>query len=462
MKINKVSSSYKDPGGFVYYRHNRIFRQINKISREPYELLMKSGLYKKLTDREYLIPHKEVKASSFNPHAYKIIEPQIVPFISYSYEWSFNHLKDAALLTLKIQKMSLEYGLSLKDASSFNIQFAGGKPVLIDTLSFEKYREGEPWVAYKQFCEQFLCPLALSAYKDIRLNKLMQDTAGSIPLDLASVLLPSWAKVKPFILLHIILHSRNQKKYDNTLLKKGNYHRFGKQSFLGLLDSLESGIQNMSWKPQMSVWINYYDTNRTISYQAKSLDHKKTIVAKYLKILKPKTVWDIGSNTGIFSRIASGMGILTISMDNDPAVVEKNYLQMKNNIEKNILPLWIDILNPTPASGWENKERLSLLARPHPETVMALAFVHHLVLGNNLPLSRIASFFAGICRSLIIEFVPGDDPMAKILLQNREYIFTDYTQANFENEFGKYFRIREKSSVAGTKRIIYLMVKNQS
>ncbi|MCL5797233.1 MAG: SAM-dependent methyltransferase [Patescibacteria group bacterium] len=454
-------ASYKDPSGFIYTKDGKIFRQVNLFYKENYDSLMQSGLYKKLVEKKYLITHKEISNSPKNSLAYKIIAPEIIPFISYPYEWCFSQLKDTALLTLLIQKTALSFDMSLKDATSFNIQFLpDGKPIFIDTLSFEKYVEGQPWVAYRQFCEQFLSPLAVVAYRDFRLAKLLQDYLGNIPLDLAAKLLPLSAKMNLSLFMHISLHARSQKKYSSIPLSEKGERSLSKQSLLGILDSLESTIRGMKWQDVKSTWSHYYEGDTKGSYHSDAFDKKKKIVAKYLKTIHPKTLWDIGANAGMFSRIASEMGIYTISMDYDYPAVEKNYILMKKNNEKNILPLWIDITNPTPALGWVNLEREPLIfGRPRPDMVMALALIHHLVMTHNIPLSLLASFFSEICQSLIIEFVPKGDNRVKLLLQNREDVFSDYNQEHFEKEFWHYFTIREKTVIPQSQRIIYLMLK---
>ena len=141
------------------------------------------------------------------------MQPEIIPFISYAYEWSFSQLQDAALATLAIEKKALEHGMSLKDASAYNIQFRGSRPVLIDTLSFERYREGEPWVAYRQFCQHFLAPLALMSHTDVRLGQLLRVYIDGVPLDLASRLLPGKTKLSLGLATHIHLHAQAQRKY---------------------------------------------------------------------------------------------------------------------------------------------------------------------------------------------------------------------------------------------------------
>src|SRR3989344_1736436 len=213
MKTNDLPSSYKDPSGTVFVKNGDVYRQINLSYKDNYDLLRSSGLYDHLVGAKLLIPHEELPKDKRIDSAYKIIKPIMIPFISYPYEWSFSMFQDAALTTLSIQKTALNYGLSLKDATPFNVQFFRGRPIFIDTLSFEKYNPGLPWVAYRQFCESFLAPLSLMAYKDVRLTKLMITFLGIIPLDLASRLLPVSATLNPSILIHVKLHASSQKKW---------------------------------------------------------------------------------------------------------------------------------------------------------------------------------------------------------------------------------------------------------
>src|SRR5687768_15426546 len=171
----QLSASFRDPSGFLFSRDGVLYRQVNRRYEQGYARLMESGLYDRLVKAGLLIPHVEVdQAPAESDLSHKVIQPEHVPFISYPYEWSFSQLKDAALATLSIQRRSLKVGMSLKDASAYNIQFVRGKATLIDTLSFETYKEGQPWVAYRQFCQHFLAPLALMALKDVRLNQLLR------------------------------------------------------------------------------------------------------------------------------------------------------------------------------------------------------------------------------------------------------------------------------------------------
>lgn len=456
---NKLSASFRDPSGFLFTKNDSLYRQVNKQYQGDFDYLEKSGLYKELVRRGLLIPHKEESSAlAQTKSAYKVIKPTKIPFISYPYEWSFSQLKDAALATLKIQKIALEHSMSLKDASAFNIQYFEGKPMLIDTLSFEKYKEGKPWVAYKQFCQHFLAPLTLMAYKDVRLNLLSQLFIDGIPLDLASKLLPIKTKLKPSILIHIHLHAASQKRYASKEIKKESIRgKFSKRSFLGIVDSLEGAVKGLKWKPKGTEWGDYYEGN--LNYLPVSLKHKADLVKKFLKIADSKNVWDFGSNTGLFSRVASDQGIFTISSDIDPAAVEINYKTSKEKQDKNILPLVINLTNPSPPLGWENKERKSFLARGVLDTALALALVHHLAISNNVPLPNLAQFFGNICNNLIVEFVPKEDSQVQKLFATREDIFPNYTKVGFEATFKQVFEITKTVNIKNSKRTLYLMKK---
>lgn len=449
-------SSFRDPAGFLFYKHGILYRQINEISRENYDNMTGSGLYQALVDLELMVAHEEVNIERPAPaKAYKVIRPEVIPFVSYPYEWCFTQLKEAALTTIKIEKKALDSGMSLKDCSAYNIQFRRGKPVFIDTLSFEKYDEGQPWVAYRQFCQHFLAPLALMCYKDIRLNQLLRIYIDGVPLDLASSLLSSKTRLLFPILTHIHLHAKTQSRFADKSLKTSKY-KVSRRSLLGIVDSLWTAVNKMKWRPKGTEWAMYYnDTN----YSTTALDHKEKIVSEFLDKLNPGNVWDLGANTGLFSRISSRKGILTVSFDIDPAAVEKNYLECVEQGETKILPLLLDLTNPSPGIGWQNLERMTIFERGPADTVFALALIHHLAISNNLPLGKIAEFFYKITCSLIIEFIPKDDSQVQRLLSSREDIFPEYTQQAFECEFNKYFTIQESVKIKESERTIYLMTR---
>ena len=240
---SEVPGSFRDPSGYVYLRDGEIYRQVNRHYQDGFDQLVGSGLHQQLVDDGLLIPHTEVGLEhAASDDAYKVIRPQQIPFISYPYEWCFSQLKDAALLTLEIQARAFDSGMSLKDCSAYNVQFVGGKPVFIDTLSFERYREGQPWVAYRQFCQHFLAPLALMSHVDVRLHQLLRAYLDGIPLNLASRLLPRRTRANFGLLTHIHLHAKAQERFSERSVPSTD-RKVGRVSFLGLVDSLKSTVK---------------------------------------------------------------------------------------------------------------------------------------------------------------------------------------------------------------------------
>ena len=416
---------------------------------------MNSELYQKLKEKNLIITHSEIENLDIDCDYYKIIKPEKIPFISYPYEWSFSQLKDAALLTLRIQKAAMKYGMTLKDGSAFNIQFHNGHPIFIDTLSFEIYEEGQIWKPYKQFCQHFLAPLALISKKDVRLNLLSKTFIDGIPIDLAAKLLPKTTFGNFGLMAHIHAHAKSQKHYEDKDAKI-KQKTLSKRSFEGLIESLKSSIEKMTWNEDNTEWGDYYsDTN----YTEKSFEEKKQFISLAIDQVKPKLVWDMGANTGVFSRLASTKGINTISYDIDPLAVEKNYLLSSQNSEQHILPLILDLTNPSSGIGWNHDERMSIIQRGPADMVFALALVHHLAISNNVPLNKLAEFFSQISKFLIIEFVPKSDSQVKRLLLTRDDIFENYDVKNFELEFSKFFKIINSKKITDSERTIYIMEK---
>ncbi len=454
--MKALNSSFRDPSGFVFQQDNQIFRVVNNSYRDNYDSLM-SKLYPVLTQAKLLIPHTEIDFDTTkNTHQYKLLQAEKIPFISYPYEWSFSQYQDAALSTLAIQKKALQQDMTLKDASAYNIQFHKGKAIFIDTLSFEKYEEGSPWLAYGQFCRHFLAPLALMSYHDPRMGAMMRDYIDGIPLDLASRLLPFRSRFRVPLFLHIHLHASSQKRHANSENHTAKSNRkISRAAMMGLIDSLENGIKKLRLKTNTTEWGAYYEeTILSDDYLAK----KQRLVSGFLENTNAKLTWDLGANDGTFSRLAAQRAY-TISFDIDHLAVEYNYLKIKEKKEKNILPLLLDLTNPSPAIGWNNEERNSVFKREKPDLILALALVHHLAISNNVPLHKLAAFFAELTSQLIIEFVPKSDPRVRTLLATREDIFPDYTQVGFEAAFNKYFTIKNQQKIEGTDRILYLMAQ---
>jgi hypothetical protein len=462
LKNGALPGSFRDPSGFVFTHAGEIYRCVRMEYRRHYDALMSSGLYEALTGARLLVPHDEV-ASPLLPDTtggtgdvYKVLKPQRVPFISYPYEWCFGQLKDAALATLAIQKRALASGLTLKDADASNVQFVGGRAALIDTLSFEVYEPGRPWPAYRQFCQHFLAPLALLGARREGAQALLRAHLDGIPLDLAASLLPAWTKLRPGWFLHLHLHARAQRRYASSALRAEDIPRtFTRYRFEALLDSLESTIHRLAWRPPDSPW-SAYET-REHGYSEAALERKRCFVEAALDPLRPSTAWDLGANVGTYSRLAARRGVFTVSLDGDPACVERNYRTVVENGEDHLLPLLMDLANPSPALGWANRERLSLRERGPADLVLALALVHHLAIGRNLPLDLLAGHLRELGRHLIIEFVPKSDPQAQRLLASRRDVFPLYTREQFETAFAARFEIVRREALPGADRALYLM-----
>jgi ribosomal protein L11 methylase PrmA len=448
------SSSFRDPSGFIFYENGKLFRQINLGYREEYDHLISSGLYEKLISKKLLISHQEAKAhNGLSGNCYKVIEPEMLSFISYPYEWCFSQLKDSAITTLRIMNIALKHNMILKDASAYNVQFRSSQPIFIDTLSFEIYKENQPWKAYRQFVQHFLAPLSLMSYTDIRLNQLFKVFLDGIPLDLASRLLPVKTRMNISLLLHIHAHARAQRKYESKSQSIKDV-KLSKRKLLTLIESLWETVQKLKLRENKSEWVNYYSFT---NYSDSSFNRKKQLIRDIIAQVNPGLVWDIGANTGEFTKIAAENGSNCIAFDIDPLAVESHYLNLKKSGSGYILPLILDIANPSPSIGWHNKERGNLEAREKPGLIMALALVHHLSISNGIPFEKIAEYFNSLSEYLIIEFVPKDDSQVQILLSSRDDVFHWYTNESFVDAFENYFEIVNHWKIDGSQRILYLM-----
>ena len=226
------------------------------------------------------------------------------------------------------------------------------------------------------------------------------------------------------------------------------------QAMIGLVESLENTIKKLSWTPAGTEWGAYYEAT---NYSDAAFEHKKQLVREWTAEKKPALVWDLGGNTGVFSREAASSGAFTVSFDIDPAAVEQNFQVVKKNKEQNILPLVLDLTNPSPAIGWNHTERDSFAQRGPADMALALAMIHHLAISNNVPLEQLAKFFASRAKWLVIEFVPKSDSQVIRLLSSRKDIFPSYTKDGFEAAFKEKFIIHKIKAVKDSERHLYLM-----
>ena len=454
--------SYRDPSGFVFRRDGVLYRQVNTAFADEWAAFESSGLHAALVAEGILVADKPAAIDlAPEPGAVAVIQPDEIGFISYPYEWSFSQLKDAALLTLRAQAMAGERGMTLRDASAYNVQFSAGRPVLIDTLSFERAREGAPWQPYRQFCEHFLAPLALMAHRDGRLGQLLRTWIDGVPLDLASELLPRRTRFSPGLAAHLHLHARAQRQHaadatrPDAAAPRAVTMSAGRR--LALLDHLRRTVEGLHLPARGTQWADYADQT---SYSAAGTASKEAIVQRMLEAIAGdggKRAWDVGANTGRYSAIAAAAGYEVVAADIDWAAVERHYLALRAAGEGRIMPLLADIAEPSPAIGWANAERASLLERVNADVVVALALVHHLAIGRNVPLAMVAQLMARLAPSLVVEWIPKEDPMVQRLLASREDVFADYSASGFRAAFARSFEIVEEASITDSRRILFRM-----
>lgn len=429
-------------------RDGILLRQVNPSYSESFAVLNDSGLYDSLVRDGFIVKVAPLESESGDDNPIVILQPEVIWPVTYPYEWCFSQLKSAALLTLSIAERALDKGMMLKDASAYNIQFRGDKPIHIDTLSFECYEVGMPWNAYRQFCEHFLAPLALMSFVDIRLSGLLRTYLDGVPLDLAAKLLPSATKRRLGLLLHLHLHNRSINGSKASPAKPVSTN-----GLRALFSDLRKTINSLTWEPRGTEWADYYsDTN----YSPDSLVAKGSLVSELLNEVyqEGNTCWDLGANVGLFSKLAAEIGYDVVAIDADPAVVERAY-------RAGIAAILIDITNPSPAQGWAHEERQSLVDRGPVDMIMALALIHHIAFGHNVPLDYLARFLSKLCRSLIIEFVPKEDSQVQRMLSSRKDVFPDYSVDGFLAAFTSYFSVECVRPIPGTDRSLYLMRRGE-
>ncbi len=419
--IARDPGSYRDPGGFVYRRNGTLYRQIGASAIEDWEAFLASGLADRLIASGTLIGHETVALSeAATPDARAIIRPEPIEFISYPYEWTFGELQDAALLTLDAELEALAAGWTLKDASAYNVQFRDARPVLIDSLSFEPLEDGAPWVAYRQFCEHFLAPLVVMSRRDIRLSALLRADPDGIPLDLAKGLVPWRTRLNFGLLSHLHLHANAQVRHagDDDDGQAAKRARISRTKLIALIGNLRTTVAGLSWKPAGTEWSDYADHT---SYNDRATQAKERLVGEFVRAGAGRT------------RVGPRREHRPLQPDRGerrqarPRVRHRPRrgraeLPRRSGAERrgDILPLILDVANPSPGIGWANRERRSLLERADPDVILALALVHHLAISRNVPLPMVLELFAQMAPWAIVEFVPKDDPMVRRLLATRK------------------------------------------
>ncbi len=428
-------ASYRDPSGHVHIEGERIFRTVTPHGRAEYEFIRDSGTLNELMERGLLIGATEVERfvlAGADPQDLILEHPKI-PVLSYPYEWPFRALKAAALLHLDIQLAVLKNNIALSDASAFNIQFLGGKPIFIDYLSFRRYQDGEPWFGHRQFCEQFLNPLILQAKLGVPFHAAYRGRPDGIESVSLSPLLKLRHKWSPTMFSHITLFARSQNRVNASMLKEAQAAQvrgLKRDRYRAILLQLHQFISHL--KPvegAQTTWEGYADDN---TYETVEAAAKRAVVERFVTDSRPNLLIDLGCNTGDYSQIALSCGAkYVVGLDSDHGALERAFMRSVSD-DLNFLPLYQDLGNPTPGLGWNARERQSLedrLARA--DAVLALALVHHLAIARNVPLDAVVDAIVAMAPRGVIEFVPKDDPTVQIMLALREDIFASYNRETF-------------------------------
>lgn len=456
IKADVHEASFRDPSGHLFYEGTVLKRRILPIYFKQYKALKEKGVFDTLSRKRLLIPHTETAISDQEI----ILTPEVIPFITNPYEWGFEQYKQAALLTLKIQKYALTKGFILKDASAYNVTMYQGKPIFIDTLSFDFYEQDTPWRAYKQFITHFFGPLVLAKYHGTDIFKMMQSHIDGIPVQLIASLLPGKSKLSSTLYTNIHLLAKMEGKHQDDYKAETKVAKLSLKAQNNILDSLYDYIKNLK-SNEATEWGDYYTKT---NYDKAAFEAKKNLIKSWVDPLKAKRIIDVGGNDGTFARSLQSDAHLIVT-DIDAQAVDSNHAQAQQNKESNMLAFVCDVLQPAPGIGFNNTERHSLVYRLQkyaPDVTMALALIHHITLSGNVPFEKSASFFASFSNHLIIEFPKREDSWVKsLLVRKREFInhFDFYNEANFEEGFKKYFTLEKKETILGTSRVLYLFKK---
>jgi hypothetical protein len=438
--------------------NGRIGRALDPSARAEWKALSLTRFFKEFTAQGRLVDTRECPAGeiSLEEPWVTALEHAPLPFISYPYEWSFSMLKDAALLQLEILEAALREDMILKDSSPFNIQWSGAHPVFIDMASFVRLQPGEPWVGYRQFCQLFLFPLMIQSYKGTPFQPWMRARLeGVTPEEMSHFF--GWGDVlRPGILLDVFLQARLDAQWSRRKdmearqeLRAAGFHKTLIENNARRLKKVVNGLK---WRPDASEWSDYA---RQRTYSLGDYESKKSFVEKIVSRQNRRLVADLGSNTGDFARLAARHADLVLALDADPWVIDMLYRDLKAEGNRRIIPLTMNLADPSPAQGWKGEERSAFLQRMKPDVVLALALLHHLSITSHIPLHEIVGWLAAMGGEVVVEFVRKEDPMVQKLLLNKTDIYVDYNQENFENLLGKTFEIREKLSLMGGNRWLY-------
>lgn len=455
------AGSFRDRVARVFYADGEVLRALSARGLEDWEALRSTRFFPELVAKGTLVATERLAAED----ASRLVDPgewagllrhQRIPFISYPYEWSAGMLREAALLQLDLLEAALAEDFVLKDATPYNVQWFGARPVFIDVLSFCRWQAGDPWLGYRQFCELFLYPLMLEAYKGVPFQPWLRGSIDGIPPAHAARLFSGVDLLRRGVLTHVFLHARAESRFratDGSTRRELASAGFGKELIRANVRRLRKVVHRLRADTADSTWMDYAQDN---SYGPEDRAAKSELVGQALSEQRWKMVWDLGANTGEFARLAAEHADYVVAFDSDRSVVDRLFEECRGEGRENLLPLVSDLADPSPNQGWRGVERRDLIGRGAPDLVLVLALIHHLVLGANVRMTDLLDWLAELAPRLIIEFVRREDPMVRRLLRNKEDLYTDYDQDLFEAELSRRYRLLRRQELPSGRRVLYV------
>jgi hypothetical protein len=457
--------SFRDPDNRVFTADRQVFRVFNRRDAADIERLIRSEAFEDMVElgmvvsTEVLEPADIPGSITSLPDPALVVRHERIPFISYPYEWSFEMLKDAAALTLDLATRLLDHDYILKDATPYNVQFAGARPVFIDVGSFEPYEEGPPWDGYNQFCRLFLNPLLYERYVGQNFQHLLRSSLDGVDPGELRAMLPLRSKWTKTVFTNVVLQDSLSRRFEASAKASSEVsgHVIKRGAIRRMIRGLRSSAAKQRSQVRRSSWSDYESDN---TYDQRSEDAKREFVESVLKRTQPGVVWDLGSNTGAYSLIAARHAGYVVAFDRDPQVVDAFYTRLRADPggPTNVLPLVMDLVNPSPGQGWGHTERKSLADRGNADFFLALALMHHMVIAGEVPIDSILEWLASVAPEGVIEFVPREDPMARRLLLRRSRSHGEYSADGFAEALGRYFTVGDRAELPNG-RILYSVVR---
>jgi hypothetical protein len=442
----------------VFTTPDGVYRVLSETGREDWEALAATPLWRALQDEGSVVATGPAPAGELPDvlagAAAGVLRHERVPFISYPYEWPFSMLRDAALLQLDLCRRALGADLALKDASPYNVQWRGTRPVFIDVGSFERLRPDEPWAGYRQFCMLFLYPLMLQAYKDLSFHAALRGSLDGIsPHDARTVL--AGERFRKGVLANVILHARMEDRYGGVegreVKREMRRAGFSKELLAANFAKLEKLVARLEWKAGETAWTGYGEDN---TYDDAAIARKEEFVRMAAARRRAALAWDVGSNDGRYARIAAESAALVVAFDSDHATVDALYRRLRDERRTDILALVMSITDPSPNLGWRGRERASLERRGKPELTLCLAVAHHVCITGNVPVRELLDWLRSLDSALVIEFPDRDDPMVQRLLSGkRAGANPDYERATFESALEERFTVERNERLAETRTL---------